>query len=124
LTWLRDGGQVVAALDGTGEARSAAVPCLGRGIALSRGLLALARLAPAPLIPTVARWQPDGTICARAYPALPWPEGASTAVADFENRLASGAARWLEEYVRQDPGELWPSTLRWLLDAPPVQSAE
>ena len=119
--WLRDGGQVVAALDGAAEPRSAVVPCLGRGIALSRGLLALARLAQAPLIPTVARWQPNGTISARAYPALAWPECEPTAVADFERRLAEEAARWLEQFLRQEPGELWPSSLRWLLDSPHLE---
>jgi lauroyl/myristoyl acyltransferase len=121
LSWLHDGGQVVAALDAGAEPHSAVVPCLGRGITLSRGLLALARLAQAPLIPTVARWQPDGTISARAYPALAWPECAPAAVADFERRLAEEAARWLEAYLRQEPGEVWPSTLRWLLDSPRLQ---
>ncbi len=121
VEWLRDGGHVMAALDGGGPPQSAAVPCLGRGVTLSRGVLALARLVQAPVIPVVARWMPDGTISARAYPALPPPE-AKSPPADFERRLAEEAGRWLEEYIRQQPGELWPSSLRWLLAATPFES--
>jgi lauroyl/myristoyl acyltransferase len=120
LDWLRAGGLVLAALDGSDGEGSARVPCLGRAITIARGPLALARLASAPLVPLVARWRPDGRVGARAFPALPWPTPPRDAGAEFETALAAATAAWLEGYLREAPGEMWPSSLRWLLDAPPL----
>lgn len=117
LERLRAGGVVLGALDGVHGSSTAPVSCLGRLVAFSRGPLWLARRARAPLVPVVARWRPGGRILFRADAPL-WRPRECGGPDPSEDALAACAARWLEAYLRRVPEELWPSTVRWLLNAP------
>ncbi|HEX5720567.1 MAG TPA: hypothetical protein VF179_30710 [Thermoanaerobaculia bacterium] len=108
LNHLQAGGFVVTALDvvpGVGLA----VPCLGRTLELARGPFALARLAGVPLVPLTARWQ-KGRVKVALGEAL---------TASGEAELAAAAARWLDSYLLEFPGELGLGLLRSLLSSRP-----
>ena len=96
LEALRANGFVLMALDPY-EAQRIAVPFRGRTLQLARGAFAMARIARVPIVPIVARW--DGNeielIIGEALPS-----------SDDEQAMAEGAARWLEGYLREWPGEL------------------
>lgn len=92
---LRSNGFVVIALD-PHEAQRIAVPFLGRTLHLARGPFAMARIARVPILPVVARW--DGNeIDLITGDVLP---------AGDERTMAEAAARWLETYLKERPGEL------------------
>jgi hypothetical protein len=108
LLHMRDGGSVLAVLDGPGGASTRPVPCLGRAIVLRRGPFLLARAAGASIVPIAARWTAGGGI------ALGPPLDAS----EDEPALARRAAAWLEDYLSRQPEDVWPYTLANLLGAP------
>jgi lauroyl/myristoyl acyltransferase len=93
---LRDGGFVIMALD-PNEAHRIAVPFLGGTLHLARGAFAMARVAGVPIVPLVARWDGD---------AIELIVGEPLPVSNDEQVLAGAAARWLEAYLRESPGEL------------------
>ena len=93
---LQQNGFVIMALDPQ-EARRIEVPFLGGTLHLARGAFAMARIARVPIVPLVARWDGD---------AIELIVGEPLAVSDDEQELASAAARWLEQYLRDAPGEL------------------
>ena len=107
---VRDGGSVLAVLDGPGGASTQPVPCLGRGIVLRRGPFMLARAAGASIVPMAARWTAGGRIALE----IGWPLDAS----EDEPALARRAAAWLEQYLLRRPEDVWPYTLANLLGAP------
>ena len=104
---LRQNGFVILALD-PHEAHRIAAPFLGRTLQLARGPFAMARNARAPIVPLVARW--DGReielIVGEPLPLL-----------DDEQALAAAAAQWLENYLREWPGELSARILELTRDA-------
>lgn len=108
LAHLQAGGFVVTALDVVPGAGLAA-PCLGGTLELARGPFALARLAGVPIVPLTARWQQG---CAKV--AL--GEALTSA---GETELAAAAARWIESYLLEFPGELSLGLLRSLLSSRP-----
>ncbi|HYO79000.1 MAG TPA: hypothetical protein VE010_21230 [Thermoanaerobaculia bacterium] len=91
---LLGGGVALMALDPEHAARIAA-PFFGRTILLARGAFALARVARVPIVPLVARWRGLRleTVC-----------GAPIAAAS-EQEMADAAAKWLEAYLRDQPGQ-------------------
>lgn len=93
---LRDQGFVILALDPK-EAQRIAAPFLGGTLHLARGAFAMARIARVPIVPVVARW--DGN-------AIDLIVGDPLPISDDEQALAASAARWLETYLRERPGEL------------------
>lgn len=93
---LRDNGFVIMALD-PNEAHRIAVPFLGGTLHLARGAFAMARVARVPIVPLVARWDGD---------AIELIVGEPLPVSGDEQALAGAAAQWLEEYLRESPGEL------------------
>ncbi|HYC59815.1 MAG TPA: hypothetical protein VEK79_09635 [Thermoanaerobaculia bacterium] len=93
---LQQHGFVIMALDPQ-EARRIEVPFLGGTLHLARGAFAMARIARVPIVPLVARWDGD---------AIELIVGEPLAVSTDEHKLASAAARWLEQYLRDAPGEL------------------
>jgi lauroyl/myristoyl acyltransferase len=93
---LRQNGFVVLALD-PHEAPRIAAPFLGRTLQLARGPFAMARIARVPIVPLVARWIGNEIELIVGEP-LP--------VLDDEQALATVAAQWLENYLRESPGEL------------------
>lgn len=92
---LRAGGFVVAAID-PHAAQRIEVPFLGRTLRLARGPFAMARIARVPIVTVVARWEGD---------QVELIVGDALAVGD-EQMMAESAARWLETYLRERPGEL------------------
>ncbi|HWN43681.1 MAG TPA: hypothetical protein VNW71_15745 [Thermoanaerobaculia bacterium] len=108
LAHLQAGGFVVTALDVVpGDGLTA--PCLGRTLELARGPFALARLAGVPIVPLTARWQ-QGRVKVALDEAL---------TSSGETELAAAAARWLESYLLESPGELGLGLLRSLLSSRP-----
>jgi lauroyl/myristoyl acyltransferase len=92
---LREGGFVFIAVDPEREGGTP-VPFMGRTLRLARGAFALTRMTGVPIVPIVPRW--DGTsIEFTVGPALYGPDEAT---------VAADAARWLELYLREHPGEL------------------
>ena len=93
---LRQNGFVVLALD-PHEAPRIAAPFLGRTLQLARGPFAMARIARVPIVPLVARW---------AGNEIELIVGEPLPILDDEQALATAAAQWLENYLRESPGEL------------------
>ena len=93
---LRAKGFIVMALDPY-EAQRIAVPFFGRTLQLARGAFAMARIARVPIVPLVARW--DGN-------EIELVIGDALPSSDDEQAMAEAAARWLEGYLREWPGEL------------------
>jgi hypothetical protein len=110
LRHMRDGGSVLAVLDGPGGASTRPVPCLGRGIVLRRGPFMLARAAGASIVPMAARWTAAGAIALDI--------GRPLEASEDEPALARRAAAWLEQYLSLRPEDVWPYTLANLLAAP------
>jgi lauroyl/myristoyl acyltransferase len=93
---LRQNGFVVLALD-PHEAHRIPAPFLGRTLQLARGPFAMARIARVPIVPLVARW---------AGNEIELIVGEPLPILDDEQALATAAAQWLENYLRESPGEL------------------
>jgi lauroyl/myristoyl acyltransferase len=93
---LRANGFVVLALD-PHDAPRIAVPFLGGTLQLARGPFAMARIARVPIVLIVPRWIGNEIELIVGEP-LP--------VGEDEQALAAAAARWLEDYLRETPGEL------------------
>lgn len=93
---LRQNGFVILALD-PHEAHRIATPFFGRTLQLARGPFAMARIARVPIVPLVARW--DGR-------EIELIVGEPLPILDDEQALAALAAQWLENYLRDSPGEL------------------
>lgn len=113
VTTLRSGGFVFTALDGYGEegyeASTLDASMLGGTISLARGGFALARITGTPIVPLVARWRGSMVEITIADP-IPAAPG--------EEAMAATAARWLERYLREFPGEISLRTLE-ILRLPP-----
>lgn len=93
---LRENGFIITALD-PNEAQRIAVPFLGRTLHLARGAFAMARIAQAPIVPLVAKWDGDRIELIVGDP-LP--------LSNDEHTLAASATQWLERYLLESPGEL------------------
>jgi hypothetical protein len=115
---LRAGGLVVATLDGPGGTSTGEVTCLGRRIVLRRGAFTLARITGAPLVPVVCAWTARGHIEMRIAEAIDRPLTEGLTSTALEDDMAVRTARWLDAYLRAEPQEIWPSTLRHYLGAP------
>jgi hypothetical protein len=120
---LRQGGLVVATLDGPGGTSTSEVPCLGRRIVLRRGPFTLARLTGAPLVPVVCAWTRDSRIAVRVAAPIECHAIPDRTAVELEDAMAARAASWLEQYLRAEPQEIWLSTLRYYLAAPRVGPA-
>jgi lauroyl/myristoyl acyltransferase len=92
---LRAGGYALVVVDNLRDARVPAT-LLGRSVPLAGGAFALARLAPAPLLPVAVRWR---------GPSVAIVAGEMIEPAD-ETAMADSLARWLEAYLRRHPREL------------------
>jgi lauroyl/myristoyl acyltransferase len=73
----------------------------GRAITLARGPFALARLTGAPIIPLVARWRGTRVEIIR---------GDAIAASKNESLSAAAMAKWLQDYLAANPGEIKPRT--------------
>jgi hypothetical protein len=104
---LRRQEVVMMAVDG-GLDGALEVECLGHQLRLGRGAFALARITGAPVIPFVGRWR--GT---RVETILGDPLPRQTASENVEQDLANEAARWLERYLSDSPGEIGPALERF-----------
>jgi len=93
---LRSNGFVIVALD-PNEAQRIAAPFFEGTLQLARGPFAMSRVARVPIVPVVARWDGD---------AIELIVGEALPVSDDEKAIAEAAARWLESYLREQPGEL------------------
>jgi lauroyl/myristoyl acyltransferase len=115
---VKDGGIVVATIDGPGGSSTGEVTCLGRRIVLRRGPFVLTRLTRAPLIPVVCAWTPRGQIEVRHGPPIDPAWDPALAGTGLETAMAARIASWLDGYLRDEPQEIWLSTLRHFLAAP------
>jgi lauroyl/myristoyl acyltransferase len=94
---LRKDGFVIAAVDPGQANRRIAAPFFGGTLHLVAGVFAMARVAKVPLVPIATRWIGD---------EIEIVVGDPLAGGDDENALAASAAQWLEQYLRDWPGEL------------------
>jgi hypothetical protein len=106
---VRGGGVVMLTLDGPGGTSTVDVECLGRRIVFRRGAFAVARLTKRPLTLVVSGWSEDGRIDLRISQPI---EPAS------EDQMAALSARWLENYLRERPGDLPSNSFQYLWMAP------
>jgi hypothetical protein len=95
---LRDGGIVFLTL-GEAPGKGIATQCLGRRLDLAPGAFTLARSTGAPVIPSVAYWQPKRVRMTIGDPVATPDE----------------AAAWLERYITERPTELSLELLHTLL---------
>jgi hypothetical protein len=124
IDWVRDGGLVVATLDGPGGTSTDEVDCLGRRIVLRRGPFVLARVTGAPLVPLVCAWTPGAGIEMRVSAAILRPtDDEAQGPAAFEATMAARTAAWMDAYLRAEPQEIWLYTLRNYLASPRVPSS-
>jgi hypothetical protein len=115
---LRAGGLVVATLDGPGGTSTGEVTCLGRRIVLRRGPFTLARLTGTPLVPVVCAWTRQSHVEVRIASPIEPPRSDGLTSTGLEDDMAVRTAQWLDAYLRAEPQEIWPSTLRQYLAAP------
>jgi hypothetical protein len=113
---LRAGEIVVATLDGPGGTNTCEVSCLGRRIVLRRGVVTLARLTSTPIVPVVCAWTSRHRIDVQIAPPID-PRGGDAGPPLSEDEMAHRAARWLDAYLRAEPQQMWPSTMRHYLGA-------
>jgi hypothetical protein len=113
VTTLRDGGFVFTAMDGVGDngyvSSTVEAPLLGGSVELARGGFALARITRTPIVLLFARWSGSSVEIFSADPIPPEQD---------ESVMAAAAARRLEDYLREFPGEIAPRTLE-ILTLPP-----
>lgn len=107
LETLRSGRFVFVAVDGGYredgyESSTVGAPFFGGTITLARGAFALARITGTPIVPLVARWEGSRVAISSAAAIAPRPD---------DREMAAAAARWLESYLREFPGEVSPRTL-------------
>jgi len=92
------------------DASFAAVPDLavfGRPVHAGRGLARLARTG-ARLVPLTGRWIGSSALIeTTVHPPLPEPRRDASDPA-WESEVVDGCVRWLERYLRENPGEMWP----------------
>lgn len=94
---LRENGFILIALDPWEAPSRIAVPFLRGTLHLARGAFAMARIARVPIVPLVARW---------AGREIELVVGDPLPTSDDEQELAASAAKWLERYLVESPGEL------------------
>jgi lauroyl/myristoyl acyltransferase len=101
VTTLRGGGFLFTAVDGHAVdgyyASTVDAPMFGGTVSFARGAFALARITGTPIVLLAARWRGSRVEVAVSDPIA--PEGG-------EEAMATGAARWLESYLREFPGEM------------------
>ena len=101
VTALRSGASVFVDLDAFHpddyDVATIEAPVLGRSLPLARGAFALARIGRVPLVPLVARWR--GT-------AIETTVGEAIDPSAGEQAMAAAAGRFLDEYLRERPGEV------------------
>lgn len=102
LERVRSGGWFFANLDALDPderwpVATLGAPLLGGVIRLARGPFAVARLSGAPIVPLAARWR--GT-------AIEVEVGAPVQPDVGEDGMARAVAGWLEDYLRERPGEV------------------
>jgi hypothetical protein len=93
---LRGGGFVFVVVDAYKTAATVEATFLGRQVRLARGGFALARITGAPIVPLAARWRGRRIDIVAGDPIL----------AGDESAMAGAVTSWLEDYVRENPGEI------------------
>ena len=121
---LGAGELIAATLDGPGGTSTHEVQCLGRRITFRRGPFVLARLTGAPIVPVACAWTAGRHIEVRVAAPIARPTRQDLDAAGFEDEMASRTARWFDEYLRAEPQEMWPDTLRHYLAAPPASGTD
>jgi hypothetical protein len=67
-------------------------------------------------VPVVCAWTPRHRIDVQIAPAIdPRDDGHGAALS--EDAMAHRAACWLDDYLRAEPQQMWPSTMRHYLGA-------
>lgn len=123
LQYLKKGGKVAIAVDGSMGKRDIEIPFLGRRFAVSRGASGLARLTGAPVIPCTMQWEPDGwSMAIRVFEPLPKPSTPEGEPEAFEQALLTTAGRCFESYAREHPEQFKIDQLAELIDSPPLNS--
>jgi len=120
---LRAGELVVATLDGPGGTSTREVTCLGRRVAFRRGPFTLTRLTGAPIVPVACAWTPHHHIEMRVGPPIARPSRTDLDAVGFEDDMAARTAQWFDAYLRAEPQEMWPNTLRHYLAASRVDAS-
>lgn len=120
VRWLRDGGVVIVAADGSDGQRSAPVPCLGRSAVFGRGAFAMTRLGGATAVPVVGLWTPDGRIAMHVGAPLVFDAGGTGA--ECEINIATAFAAWYERLALAHPEQMRANALRLFLGAPRLAS--
>jgi len=116
---LEDGVVPVLPFDGSLDG-NIATSFLGRQLGVGRGLPFLA-MRGARLLPVTNRWLGNsGRIEATIHP--PFPGLGARASEEQQRALVETIARWFEDYVRRNPGELNVWKLRELYAAKPARS--
>lgn len=120
LKHLRGGGWVAIPYDSfSAEPGHRRVELLGRAMPLPRGIVALAELSGAPLIPVTPRWTEDGRgIEIEVQEPIETQRRPGEEDEAYEMRILGEAMGRLESYLKERPYELHRMRLQYLLHQP------
>ncbi len=108
LNRLRKGGFVCMAIDGgAGDSAPVEATCLGQPIRFRQGIMLLARMSGAPVIPITARWA-HASPCVDVECDTPMTFSKELLEDEeaFDREFANSVARLQEEFLRKYPEEI------------------
>ena len=111
--FLKQGGCVLMALDGTEGESFAMLNILGRSVRFPLGIQTLRKLTRAPVIPVSAPWTFGGKIAFVTHPRIADEGGPSEADAG----VLDCAVSWLENMIVRDPRQLRSQYLGQFIEA-------
>jgi len=117
LDTIKNGRFVLIAFDATyGGAIVKDIPFMGRRFQFRRGLAMLVRRTGVPAIPVSAAWLPgDCAFKFVVHPPLPVPETDKRNKRLYDAMVTTEAAKWLENLIRRNPGQVQWHLLRQIL---------
>lgn len=120
---MKQGSFVLLGLDGRLGGSHIPLPCLGRQMGFPLGPAFLHRVTHAPVIPLSVQWAPeDEFIDFKVHPPLTGDGPELGQARSDEKALTRNIARWMEDFMRSNPGQIHLNRLPLWLSAPKVGS--